>query len=424
MSLLLCAVLLLLSVLASLYFSALTYALRDFSHSKLADYLGKHDGDKWYETLTEKTEQYVLVTAVCRMAASLLIWVSIFGLLNGQSPVAWYSETVFLAAIITLTSSIVIPHALAKYMAEPIIGISAPLLSAILILFAPVTLTTRVFDDAVKRALGVRDDAEQEEIEQEIMSVVEEGEKEGVVDEQERELIENVIEFRDATAGHIMTARTDVVALEVTAPLEEVRATFESSGNSRLPVYEENLDKIIGILHGRDLIKLLGRDQKDFDLRSVLRPAMFVPETKPLRHLLNDFRNYKTQMAIVLDEYGGVTGLVTIEDVLEELVGEIVDEHEPSEPAMFKKLPDGSAEADARLPVSELNHNMGLNIPEDAGFETLGGFLMNCLGRIPEKGACHDVEGYKFTVIDAAPNRINRVRIEALAAAAAKPARI
>jgi len=422
MSLFLCAGLLLLSMAASLYFSALTYALRDFSHSKLADYLGKHDGDKWFETLTEKTEQYVLVTAVCRMAASLLIWVSIFGLLAGQSTFAWYSETVLAAALITLASSIIVPHALAKYMAEPIIGVSAPLLSAILILFAPVTMTTRVLDDAVKRALGVRDEPEQEEIEQEIMSVVEEGEKDGVVDEQERELIENVIEFRDATVGHIMTARTDIVALEVAATLSEVRATFESSGNSRLPVYEESLEKVIGILHARDLIKLLGTGEHAFDLRSVIRPAMFVPETKPLRHLLNDFRNYKTQMAIVLDEYGGTAGLVTIEDVVEELVGEITDEHEPSEPAMFKKSPDGSAEADARLPVSELNRNMRMNIPQDAGFETLGGYLMNSLGRIPEKGAVHEFEGFKFTVTDAEPNRINRVKIDAIPAA--KPARI
>jgi magnesium and cobalt exporter, CNNM family len=412
MSLFLCAVLLLLGVAASLYFSTLTCALRDFSHNKLADYLGKHDGDRWFETLTESTEQYVLVTAVCRMAASLLIWVSIFGLLAGQTAAAWYGETLLLAALVTLTSSIVVPHALAKYMAEPIIGMSAPFLSAIRLVFAPVTMTTRVFDDAVKKALGVRDEPEQDEIEQEIMSVVEEGEKDGVVDEQERELIENVIEFRDATVGHIMTARTDIVALDAAAPLAEVRATYESSGHSRLPVFEESLDKVIGVLHARDLIKLLGQSDKPFDLRSVIRPAMFVPETKPLRHLLNDFRNYKTQMAIVLDEYGGTAGLVTIEDVLEELVGEITDEHEPSEPAMFKKSPDGSAEADARLGVSELNQQMGLNIPEDAGFESVGGFLMSSMGRIPEKGAVHDFESMRFTVLDAEPSRIKRVRIE------------
>ncbi|HUB27021.1 MAG TPA: transporter associated domain-containing protein, partial [Tepidisphaeraceae bacterium] len=182
---------------------------------------------------------------------------------------------------------------------------------------------------------------------------------------------------------------------------------------SRLPVYEGTLDRIVGILFARDLIKFLGRNVP-FQMRSAIRPATFVPETKPLRDLLTEFRQQKMHIAIVLDEYGGTAGLVTIEDVLEELVGEIADEHEPVEPAMLKRLADGVAEADARLPVSELNRQLALTLPENAGYETVGGFLSTSLGRIPEKGVVYEAEQARFTVLDAEPRKVNRVKIELL----------
>src|SRR5262249_29267915 len=184
---------------------------------------------------------------------------------------------------------------------------------------------------------------------------VEEAAKEGVVDEQEREMIESVIEFRDTTVGQIMTPRPEIIGLEITAQLLEVKKTLEESGHSRIPIYEGTLDRIVGILYARDLIKHLGEPPEKFDIRSAMRTPLYVPKPKPLRDLLNDFRLKKIHIAIVLDEYGGTAGLVTIEDVLEELVGEISDEHEPTEPAMFKRLSDTSAEVDARLYLDELN---------------------------------------------------------------------
>jgi magnesium and cobalt transporter len=149
---------------------------------------------------------------------------------------------------------------------------------------------------------------------------------------------------------------------------------------------------------------------------------MYVPETKPLRDLLSDFRQQKVHIAVVLDEYGSTSGIVTIEDVLEELVGEIADEHEPSEPALFKRLDDKSAEADAKMRIEDLNRILGLELPEDAGYETLGGFLTTSLAKIPDKGAVYEHHGVRYTVLDAEPQRIKRVRIDILAPAAA-PAR-
>jgi CBS domain containing-hemolysin-like protein len=406
MSLYLWIAVLLLDTVFSCCFWTLTFSLRDFSRAKLAEYLGRHDADRWFETLTERTEQYIFVTAFLGVVVNLLVWTSLLEILRMIGP------AIVLSLVISLFTCVVVPQVLAKYVAEPAMGFSAPLLNLLRIVLTPLTRIMAFFDRKVRSALGVREEVEHEEIEQEILSAMEEGEKEGVMDVQERELIENVIEFRDTTAGHIMTARTEIVALELTAGLNETRATIEKEGYSRLPVYEETLDKIAGILYARDLIKFLGQSDQAFDMRSILRPAMFVPETKPLRHLLNDFRQQKVHLAIVLDEYGGTAGLVTIEDVLEELVGEISDEHEAMEPAMFRKIGELFAEADARLTVDELNRKLGLELPLDAGYETIGGFLMANLGRIPEKGAVAEFGPARFTVLEAQPQKVNRVRID------------
>jgi len=272
-------------------------------------------------------------------------------------------------------------------------------------------------DDVVRRALGATEENSEAEIDDEILSAVEEGEKEGVVHEQEREMIESVIEFRDATAGHIMTTRPDVIALPADATLEQVKHAIEESRHSRIPVYEQSLDHIVGILHARDLIKLLGEPTPKFSIRDMIRPAIYVPETKPLSDLLSDFKHQKVHFAVVLDEYGGTSGIVTIEDVLEELVGEISDEHDTDEPAMLKKIDEKTVDADARIRIDDLNRLAGLNLAEDAGYETLAGFLTTSLARIPEKGAVYEHDKVRYTVLDAEPQRIKRVKIEILSPA-------
>jgi CBS domain containing-hemolysin-like protein len=169
---------------------------------------------------------------------------------------------------------------------------------------------------------------------------------------------------------------------------------------------------VVGILYARDLIKLLGDPASKFNLRPLLRAPLFVPETKLLRDLLRDFTMQKIHIAIVADEYGGTSGLITIEDIFEELVGDISDEHEPEEPAMLKRIDDQTVEADGRLSIEELNRVLGLNLPEEAGYETLGGFVSTTVGRIPESGASFEYEGTRYIVLNAEPQRVNRVRIE------------
>jgi putative hemolysin len=216
-----------------------------------------------------------------------------------------------------------------------------------------------------------------------------------------------------------MTSRPEISAVATDATLDQIKQAIEQTGHSRLPVYESTLDHVVGFLHARDLIKHLGVANPKFDVRTIMRPAFFVPETKPLGDLLKDFRLQSVHIAVVQDEYGSTAGIVTLEDIFEELVGEITDEHDSSEPAMLKRLDDRSAEADARIHIEELNRLVGLSLPEDAGYETLGGFLSSTLSKIPQKDAVYERDGVRYTVMDAEPQRVKRVKIEMLAPAVA-----
>jgi putative hemolysin len=294
------------------------------------------------------------------------------------------------------------------------IAIFARALHTLRYILFPLVNLMHLTERLILRMVGNKSEPEPEQIEKDILSVVEDGEKEGVVDTTERKMIESVIEFRDARAGQVMTTRPEVVGIELGATLEEVKHTLDQSGHSRLPVYDGTLDHIVGILYARDLLKHLGLPPEQFDMRSAMRPAIFVPETKPLRDLLREFRIQRVHIAIVPDEYGGTAGLVTIEDILEELVGEISDEHPPHSTTMMKKVSDNAYEVDAALDIDQINRTIGLNLPEDAGYETLGGFVSVMLGRIPQKGTTFEHNGVRYTILDAEPQRVKRLKIELL----------
>ena len=408
----------------SLLFSTLTYCLRQFSRTRLSDYLERHGKSAWLERTVDRSEDLTLVAAVLRMILNTLLALAALELAIHLSnkPLASYAIAAGIACVITFFCSVAFPHSLATNASAEIVGLFVRPLHAMRWVASPVMGLMRGIDSLVRNATGTEPIPEAEEIEQEILSVVEEGEKEGVVDEQEREMIESVIEFRDTTAAQIMTPRPEVVAIEQSAALQQVKQIIEESGHSRIPIFSGTLDQIVGVLYARDLLKHVGATNQTFDIKSAMRPAFYVPETKPVRDLLRDFRVQKIHIAIVLDEYGGTAGLVTIEDVLEELVGDISDEHEGVEPAMFNRISDSVIEADALLEIEQLNRLTSLGLPEDAGYATLGGFVSTTVGRIPEVGTTVDYQGNKFTVLDAEPQKIKRIRIELAPQTVAQPA--
>lgn len=405
------------AALGSLIFSTLTYSLRDLSRARLTDYLQRHHHPNLIEPVLEHLNELIFVTATVRVLANTLIalasvWLCL-PLIHQMLP----RDLVifFIACAVTLVFSVALPQAITRYAGDVVVGASARPLHWMRLLFKPLAWVMHLSDRFVRNASGagaVQPEQLEQQIEEEILSAVEEGEEQGVVDEQEREMIESVIEFHDSTAGQIMTARTDIAALDIKSNLQQVKQAIEASGHSRIPVHEGTLDQIVGILYARDLLKHLGQPPENFDIRSAMRPALFVPETTPLADLLYDFRKRKIHIAVVLDEYGGTTGLVTIEDILKALVGEISDEHEPVEPRMFKRIDDRTIEADARIDIEELNRLTVLNLPEDAGYATLGGFVLATLGRIPEPGFTFEQNGVKYTILEAEPQRVKRIRIE------------
>jgi CBS domain containing-hemolysin-like protein len=409
-----------LASILSLLFSTLTYCLRDVSRARLADELERIGAASRLEPTVAKINDFIFVTAFCRLIANIMVLICILHLLRlaGFREVVQYLAAILLTGVVTLFVSVAVPHALARHAAEKTIAASIGFLHGLRVGLLPLTRVMHGIDRIVANVVGVPEEPKHEQIEQqieqELLSVVEEGAKEGVVDQEERQMLESVIQFRDTNVAQSMTARSEIIGLPLTASLDQVKSIVEESGHSRIPVFEGTLDKIVGVLYARDLLKHLGEPPEKFDIRSAMRPAFMVPTTKPLRDLLKDFRVQKVHIAIVLDEYGGTAGLVTIEDVLEELVGEISDEHEPAEPSLLKRLNDTTAEADARIYLDQLNRVLGLDLPEDAGYDTLGGFVSNTLGRIPQPGTSFEHGKARYTILEAEPQRVKRVRIELL----------
>ncbi len=246
--------------------------------------------------------------------------------------------------------------------------------------------------------------------EEEIKILVDSGEEQGVLDPDETEMIHSVLEFGDTVVRKVMTPRIDLTAFEVNGSLAELIKLVSASGHSRIPVYEGNLDDIVGIVHAKDLLDLpLDSSRDGVPIRSVMRPPYFIPESKKVDELLAEFRRSRQQLAIVRDEYGVTAGLVTIEDLLEEIVGDIQDEYDEEEP-MVQVLDTHTSILDGRMSIDDVNERMNLNLP-DTEADTIGGFVFSLLGHQAEKGERVEYEDVEFVVEATDGRRITKVRL-------------
>jgi CBS domain containing-hemolysin-like protein len=244
--------------------------------------------------------------------------------------------------------------------------------------------------------------------EEEIKTLVDAGEEEGVIEEEEREMIYSIFAFGDTLAREVMVPRIDIVALDVNTPLPEAADRVIEAGHSRIPVYEGSIDNIVGLLYAKDLLAYLRNGHDDLSLRQILRPAYFVPETKKVDDLLREMQQHRIHMAIVVDEYGGTAGLVTVEDILEEIVGEIQDEYDEEEP-VFEQVGEGEYIIDARMDLDDVNELLGTELSTESG-ETLGGLIYCTLGKVPEPGDRLEVDGLEIEVLTVKGRRIGKVR--------------
>ncbi len=395
--------------------STLSYILRMPARSRLGDILAKHGRNEELQNLIQSLPQLLHAIGALRSGAMIGVVLAVVALVHRSGIQAeWLSYTSsFLAswAVVTVFG-VALPGAWARYSGEVLLAFLLPLLHGLRMVMGPLLIVMHGLDEVVRRLSGApRQTAETHaaHLEQQILDVVTEGEMRGVVDEEEKEMIESVIDLRDTQVEEIMTPRTDISGVEQTASLLEIKELIAESGHSRIPIYEETIDKVLGVIYAKDLL-LLNQDDP-FDVTKMMREALFIPETKLLRDLLHEFQERKVHIAVVLDEYGGTSGLVTFEDILEELVGEIIDEYEEEEPAAIHRLDDLTVEVDARMRIDDLNDELHVTLPEDEDYETIGGFVFSTLGKIPKVGERCEHKNIGIQIIGAEPRRVTKLRL-------------
>jgi putative hemolysin len=416
-----------LSVLAGLaligltfYISTLAYTVRTFSRSQLAERLPNGERDRWLTWLDEREwELQTLVSTlrvVLNLALVVTIWIWFTRDLGFESTTNTGLMVALLSFVLLAIFSIGVPHALAVHAGESLLARSRVML---MVLRGALWPCGRFYDGIefiVRRLLGKGDRTEEEQserVEQEILDAVSEGEAHGAFDEDQVEMIESIFELSETTVSAIMTPRTDINAISADATYDQAREVILGRGHSRIPVYEDTVDHIIGMVYAKDLLRL--ESPGDFDARTMMRTVPYVPESKTLAELLQEFRTTKVQIAVVLDEYGGTAGLVTIEDILEELVGEIDDEYDEQPPPEISRVDEDTLEVDGRVHVHEINEELDVEVlPEEEDYETIAGFVFATLGKIPSVGDAFDHGQIHVEIVDAEPRRIKRVRIHVL----------
>ncbi|HOA75670.1 MAG TPA: hemolysin family protein [Phycisphaerae bacterium] len=399
-------------------FSTAIAALQQVSRVRLFEQLeakGKTDQiNRLIAARDEMVFSFSFVRISCILALVLLVD-HLFGVKQGpRLSVAAEYGLVFVAGLaLTMTFGVAIPNTWARYGGGSFLARALPVLFLLWRVLYPLVALQRVTDGLIRRLAGIPKpngaQEEAEQIEKEILGVVSEGELAGTVHENEAEMIESVLELRDTSVGEIMTPRTEIVALSASASLAEARELVTRTGHSRIPVYLENLDDIRGVLYAKDLLEV--DSNGDVNIADLVRKVPFVPESKRISDLLQELRMQKVHLAIVLDEYGGTAGLVTIEDILEEIVGEISDEYEEPEPDPIRRIDEHTLEVDARVHIDEINDELGIDLPEGDDYDTIGGYVFSTLGKIPVTGEELWQGNVCLRVIDAEERRINRLQV-------------
>ena len=404
----------------SCFFALASHALRVTRRVQLEEAFSGAAGRKQLELLGRHLGALRLTAAFLRVLCNLIITAGLLHLFDAWA--GWLSMGAALAVALAVISlfSVVIPQAWASYAGEKVLRATLGLLLGCRYALWPVVSVMAAFDLPIRRLSGVTDDRRgngEEAAKAEILQAATDGAAEGAVDAAEVEMIESVMEFGDTHAGEIMTPRTDIFAVPVDTPWQQACEQIVQAGHTRVPVYEGDIDHIIGVLYAKDLLQLVAHDRQK-TLHEIMREPYFVPETKPLDDLLREFKRRKVHIAVVLDEYGGTAGIATIEDLLEEIVGEISDEYDPDEPEEMRRVDDQVVEIDARMRIDDLNDALELDLPEDEDYDTVAGFVFSELGYIPKVGEKLESHHARFAVLAADERKITRLRIERLQAVA------
>ncbi len=343
------------------------------------------------------------IVNIAATSVSTSLFISIFG--DGGVAIATAVMTVLVLVFGEIT-----PKTIAANSPEKVAVVVSKPISIIMKITKPIVWVFNLLTGIIFKIMGIENDGVKPFItEEELKAMVNVSHEEGVLEIEEREIINNVFQFGDMQAKEAMIQRLDMVAIDIEDSYDEIIELFKSEKLSRLPVYQESIDDIVGILNIKDIIFLSDEEIENFDIKDYVREAFFTYEFKKITQLLEEMKKEKTQMAIVVDEYGGTAGLLTIEDLVEVIVGDIDDEYDEEEEEIVK-INDNEYLVEGSTKISDVNEQLGINL-ESEEFDSIGGFIIGYLKRIPEENEIIEVEDVKFKVESIDKNRINKIRI-------------
>ena len=343
------------------------------------------------------------IVNIAATSVSTSLFISIFG--DGGVAIATAVMTVLVLVFGEIT-----PKTIAANSPEKVAVVVSKPISIIMKITKPIVWVFNLLTGIIFKIMGIDNDGVKPFItEEELKAMVNVSHEEGVLEMEEREIINNVFQFGDMQAKEAMIQRLDMVAIDIEDSYDEIIELFKSEKLSRLPVYQESIDDIVGILNIKDIIFLSDEEIENFDIKDYVREAFFTYEFKKITQLLEEMKKEKTQMAIVVDEYGGTAGLLTIEDLVEVIVGDIDDEYDEEEEEIVK-INDNEYLVEGSTKISDVNEQLGINL-ESEEFDSIGGFIIGYLKRIPEENEIIEVEDVKFKVESIDKNRINKIRI-------------
>ena len=325
------------------------------------------------------------------------------------SPALLLFFDIILLSLLLLIFGEVVPKVFAMRNSVKVARFAYIPLKFIFIILKPIIFLFDKITTFFNNLIGVKDEKILDS-EEELKILAELSEEQGTLEEEESEMIQSIIDFNDKVAGEILIPRVDIIGIESSSNLDQAMDLISKEQFSKIPIYKENMDNIIGILHAKDLVPYLTGSRPNINLLSIARPPFFVPENKPIDELLNDFKNKKTSIAIVVDEWGGTEGLITLEDIVEEVLGEIRDPYD-NEKNLINKISDGTYMVDAKISIYDLQEAIDILFPDDRDYDTLGGFILNQLQDIPKTNDEVKFNSNIFTVMSISKNRIGQIKV-------------
>lgn len=362
----------------------------------------------------ERAEALATSATVFEITCQIVLVILVMNLANGFG---WHPVilSILIATPLLVFASQVVPAVLRGDTSDALLLRALPTFDLVQRPLAALTLVLESVQRGLMHIFRTPVNRSTRRVVEDLRDVIEDADLEGELDETERELIENVVDVHEVDVSEVMTPRTEIEAVQIDAAAEELMNTIANSGHTRIPVYEKDLDSIVGLVYAQDVIAhAIKSPLSELELRPLLRPVSFIPETKHVSDLLVEFRRDRQKTAVVIDEYGGTAGLITLGDIVAEIVGDMRDELGEDAPEAIQELEPGLWSVQGNTRISEVNEQLTLELPEEEDFETLAGYLLSEFGRFPSRGESMVSTDIEFVVTDASDRRILMVNVRRL----------